>query len=56
MCQRREQRLVQELITPPTVEGFNEAVLHRLAQRDVELLDLGRVRPARHRDDCRKTP
>jgi hypothetical protein len=35
LTERREQGLVQQLISEPAVEAFHEAVLHGLARRDV---------------------
>ena len=47
--QRAEQRLVQQLVAQPAVEAFDEAVLLRLARRDVMPADAGRIRPAQDR-------
>jgi hypothetical protein len=41
-----EQRFVQKLIAHAAVETFAEAVLHRLAGRDVMPLDFAFGRPA----------
>jgi len=43
--QRAEQRLVEQLIAQPAVEALDEAVLLRLAGRDVVPADTGLVRP-----------
>ena len=40
MCQVAKQCLSQELVPHPTVEAFDEAVLHGLAGRDVVPFDL----------------
>src|ERR1700686_555613 len=47
--QRFEQRLVQQLIAQAAVEALDEAVLLRLAKRDVVPADAGRIRPAQDR-------
>ena len=39
VVEAEEQRFVQQLIAHTTVEAFAEAVLHRLARRDVVPLD-----------------
>ncbi|KIT98651.1 hypothetical protein QU38_02935, partial [Staphylococcus aureus] len=46
MGQRREQRLVEAFVPQAPVEALDEAVLHRLARRDVMPLDLTFLRPA----------
>jgi len=38
--ERREQRLVEQLVTKPSVEAFHEGVLQWLAGRDLVPLDL----------------
>lgn len=43
---RREQRLVEAFVPKAPVEPFNEAVLHRLARRDLMPLDPPLPRPA----------
>jgi hypothetical protein len=40
-----EQRLVQQLVPQAAVEAFDEAILHRLAGRDVVPVDPRRVSP-----------
>src|SRR6202795_432761 len=47
--QRFEQRLVQQLVAQAAVEALDEAVLLRLAGRDVVPADAGRIRPAQDR-------
>jgi len=37
--QRREQRFVEAFVPQAPVEAFDEAILHRLARRDVMPLD-----------------
>jgi hypothetical protein len=44
-----EQRLVQQLIAKPTVEAFDEAVLLRLAGRNVMPGDRVVIGPGQHR-------
>ena len=44
--QRGEQRLVEAFVTQATVEALDEAVLHRLARRDVMPFDPPLPRPA----------
>ena len=43
--QRAEQRLVEQLVAQPAVEALDEAVLLRLAGRDVVPADAGLVGP-----------
>ena len=43
-----EQMLVQTFIAQPTVERFNEAVLHRFARRDVVPLDAALLLPLKN--------
>src|SRR5262249_28376863 len=43
--QRREQRLVQQLIPQPTVEALDEGILHGLARRDVVPGDTALIGP-----------
>ena len=49
MRQRREQGLVEAFVAQAAVEAFDEAVLHRLARRDIMPFDLTRLRPAQDR-------
>lgn len=49
MVKAVEQRLVQQLVPHPPVEGFHVGVLHRLAGRDVAPLDLLILAPGQ---DC----
>lgn len=44
--QRREQRLVQQLIPQPAVEALDEGILRRLARRDVMPVDPGGISPS----------
>jgi hypothetical protein len=46
MGQRGEQGLVEAFVPQATVEALHEAVLHRLARRDVVPLDPSLLRPA----------
>ncbi len=46
--QRWEQVLVQTLVAQATIKAFNEAVLLRLARRDVVPLDLCVLAPRQH--------
>jgi hypothetical protein len=46
--QRREQGLVQKLVTQTAVEAFDEGVLHWLAWCDVVPADVGLVGPAQN--------
>jgi hypothetical protein len=45
VIEAEEQRFVQKLIAHASVETFAEAILHRLARRDVMPLDLVFGRP-----------
>ena len=45
MVEAEEQALVQEFVAHPAVEGFDVAVLHRLARRDVVPFDTVILRP-----------
>ena len=49
MAQGREQRLVQEFVTQPTVEALNEGILCGLAGRDVVPVDLAVIREGEDR-------
>ena len=40
MGQGREQGFIQQLVTQPSVEAFDEGVLRRLSRRDVVPVDL----------------
>ena len=44
--QRGEQCLVEAFVAQTTIEALDEAVLHRLARRDVVPLDPALLRPA----------
>ena len=46
MSQRGEQGLVEAFVPQAAVEAFHEAVLHRLAGRDLVPLDPPLLRPA----------
>ena len=48
MAQGWEQVLVQALVPQTAVEAFHEAVLHRLARRDVVPFDLAVLLPFEH--------
>src|SRR5271166_694351 len=48
MRQRREQRLVEQLIAQPPIEAFDKGILLRLAGGDVVPLDAVLVRAAQH--------
>jgi hypothetical protein len=43
--QRREQRLVQQLIPQPAIEALDEGILHRFARRDVVPCDVALIGP-----------
>ena len=45
LSQRREQRLVQQFIPVPTVEAFDEAILHGLARSDIMPGDAAPIGP-----------
>ena len=45
MAQAVEQVLVEQFIAHAAVEAFNEAILHRLARRDVVPVDLAVLLP-----------
>src|SRR3546814_1465843 len=49
MRQAEEQRLVQQFIAHPAVEALAEAVLHRLARRDVMPFYAHLPAPCQHR-------
>ena len=49
MAQAVEEMLVQALVPQAAVEALDEAVLHRLARRDVMLFDLPFLLPFEHR-------
>src|SRR3954453_534019 len=44
LAQRREQRLVQQTVSQPAVETFDEAVLRRFAWGDVVPFDVAAIR------------
>ena len=46
MSQRGEQRLVEAFVPEAAIKALHEAVLHRLARRDVVPLDPSFLRPA----------
>ena len=49
MSQRREEGLIQELVSQPPIEAFDEGVLDRLARCDVVPFHLGPIRPLQDR-------
>ena len=49
MGQRREESLIQELVSQPPIEAFDEGVLDRLARCDVVPFHLGPIRPLQDR-------
>src|SRR3546814_12514961 len=49
MAERREQRLVEALVTHAAVEALDIAVLLRLARRDLVPLDRSLLRPPKDR-------
>lgn len=55
LAEGREQCLVQQLVPEAPVEALDEAVLHRLARRDVVPFDAGALAPRqdRHRGQLR---
>ena len=48
LAERREQRLVQELVSQSPVEALDEPVLHGLAGSDVVPVDPGALTPRQH--------
>src|SRR3954463_12399568 len=46
MIERREQGLVQELVTQPPIEAFHECILLRLSRCDIMPFNPGLLRPA----------
>ena len=48
MRQRREQRLVEQLITQPPIEALDKGVLNRLSGVDVMPIDPGLLGPAKN--------
>ncbi len=51
ISQAREQHLVEELVAEAAVEALDEAVLHRLARRDVVPVDASPLAPG---EDCHR--
>lgn len=49
MGQGREEGFIQELVSQPPIEAFDESVLDRLARRDVMPIHFGPVRPLQDR-------
>ena len=45
VIQRIEDLLIQQFVAHAAVEAFNEAILHRLARRDVVPVDLAVLLP-----------
>ncbi len=52
----RNRRLIEKLVAHPTVEAFDEAVLHRLAGRDVVPVDLMSVAQPRMAFEVNSVP
>ena len=46
LCHGGKKRLIQALVTQPSVEAFDESILGRLARRDVMPFHLPLLRPA----------
>ena len=49
MSMAEEQGLVEQLVAHATIEALAEAVLHRLARRDIMSLDAELSAPCQHR-------